>query len=146
MPRRMPHWTLRHPCSGCFLRCWSMVDLFRRRTRTSWVTSMGFEYCRIELTASSQPKGQSSYAVASSCVFVAPFDDTKIRDCCLEQFSVACNHDTGLLSYCALVPIFNLLVGSLLPSPRRVLAQIHLSRYSPTTTSALQCHTLPDRP
>jgi hypothetical protein len=107
---------------------------------------MIFEYCWVELTASSQPKGQISYAVASSCVFVAPFDGTKIRDCCLEQFSVSCNHDTGLLPYCAVVLIFNRLIGSLLPSPRRVLAQIHLSRYSSTITSALQCHTLLDGP
>ena len=49
--------------------------------------------------ASSQPKSQSSYAVASSCVFVTPFDSTKVRDYCLEQFSVACNYDTGLFSY-----------------------------------------------
>ena len=79
---------------------------------------MRFEYCWIKLTVSSQPKGQSSYAVASSCIFVASFDGTKIRYCCLEQFSVACNHDTGLLPYCAVVLIFNLLVGSVLPSPR----------------------------
>lgn len=107
---------------------------------------MRFEYSWIRLTASPQPKGQSSHAVASSCVFITPFDGTKIRDCCLEQFSVARNHDTGLLAYCAVVLIFNLFVGSLLPSPRRVLAQIHLSRYSSAITSVLQCHTLPDSP
>jgi hypothetical protein len=56
--------------------------------------------------ASSQPKSQSSYAVASSCVFVTPFDSTKVRDCCLEQFSVASNYDTGLNPYffgCAVI-------------------------------------------
>ena len=80
--------------------------------------------------ASSQPKGQSSYAAASSCVFIAPFDGTKVRNCCLEQFSVACNYDTGLLPYCVALPIFILPVGSLLPSSRPVLAQVHISRYS----------------
>jgi hypothetical protein len=107
---------------------------------------MEFEYCWTELMASSQPKSQSSYAVASSCVFVTPFDSTKVRDCCLEQFSVACNYDTGLFPYFAAVLLFTLPVGSLLPSSGRVLAQVHNSRYSPTITSTLQRHTFPDSP
>jgi hypothetical protein len=99
-----------------------------------------------ELTISSQPKSQSPYAVASSCVIATPFDGAKVCDFRVKQFSLACHYDTGQFGYCTIVLTFILRAGSLLSSSRRVFAQIHLSRYPPTITPPLQRDTLFDSP
>ena len=101
---------------------------------------------KTKLTASSQPKGQSSYAIASSCVFASPFDSANVCECYLEQSRLACNYDTGLDSYFAAVLTLIQPLGPLLPSSRRIFAQVYLSCHPSTTTSSLQRGTPPDSP
>jgi len=146
MPRRILRWILRHLFSECSSRYWSMVDLFMRRMRTSWFTSMSTQLYQSELTTSSQSKGQISYAITSRCLFASSFDSSKVCHCRLKQFSFPCNYDTGLFPYCVIVPIFIPLLGSLLSSSRRVLAQVYLSRYPSTVAATIQCGTLLDSP
>jgi hypothetical protein len=108
MPRRIPLWIWPHLFSECSSRYWSMADPFMWRTRTSWFPPIRTHSGQTELTVLSQPKSQSPYAVASGCVIAAPFNGAKICDFRVEQLSLACHYDTGMVRYCTIVPMFTL--------------------------------------